>query len=114
MTEKYIRKVCVDQTTGTIRRDHKRFHDSAFAPIDSKLFPHSMSLLEEGKAVVEVHITELKTGEPVDASVFQPSDGASSKAGCINPVPAMKIKDVVPRYPEEWLEHDPYRKGAPL
>ena len=108
---KYTRNVCIDQATGTIKRDKEnlveKFVDSDLQPVGPKLFPHSLSLLERGKQVTQVHITTLESPASFNTADFQPPAGAFARTGCMNPVPARKIKDVMPRYPEE----DKYQKN---
>lgn len=94
------RDVCVDETTGMLRRDKQGFIDGDFQPAGAKPFPRSMSLKENGKVLVEVSVTELSTGNSLSDALFQPVQSAVSTAGCFSPVPAHKIKDVPPRYPE--------------
>jgi TonB family protein len=102
MTEmKYTREVCVDQASGTVKRDKDSLLDSDLRPIGEKFFPHSLALDEKGKTVVELHITELDASPSFSTSAFQPPTGNLPKAGCMNPAPATKAKVVEPRYPEQ-------------
>jgi TonB family protein len=100
-SEKLTREVCVDQTTGTLLREKRLFLDGGLTPIGSKLFPRSMALIEDGRSVAEVQITEFKTGEELPASLFDPLAGAISRAGCMNPVPGRLVHRVDPQYPVE-------------
>jgi hypothetical protein len=83
---KSIREVCVDQVTGTIRRDRKNLLDSDWAVVGSKQFPRSMSLVENSRRIVDVHISEFKMGEPQSDANFEPPPGAVSRVGCMNPI----------------------------
>jgi TonB family protein len=95
----YSREVCVDQATGTVRRD-KTITDSDLIPVGPKLFPRVMAIRKD-TPLAEVHITELKTGDPLPPSLFEPPVGAISRPGCMNPLPARKISNVNPQYPDQ-------------
>jgi TonB family protein len=93
------REICVDASTGAVVRDHP-FIDKEFARIDTKLFPHILSYIEEGKTVAEAEVTELKTTERLQSSSFEVPAGAVSKPNCLNPTVGLLIKKVNPSYPE--------------
>jgi TonB family protein len=97
--ENYSREVCVDGSTGALVRQSP-FLDREMTPIGTKLFPRFLSYGEDGKPLVEVHITELKTTEQFPSSAFEPSPEAVSKPGCMNPNPGRLVKKVKPSYPE--------------
>src|SRR5439155_25663852 len=107
--ENHTWEVCVEETTGAVVR-HLPFQDREKIAVAGKLFPRFLSYLEEGKPVVEIQVTELKTTEPLPASAFEPPSGAVSKPGCMNPIPSRLINRVMPKYPE--VERQSYREGT--
>ena len=95
------REVCISQATGTLIREKALFVDKDLVEVGSKVFPRSLSFVENGRPLVEVHINEIRTGEPISRNSFDPPAGAVSASGCMNPVPGRVISRVQPRYPEE-------------
>jgi TonB family protein len=94
------REVCVDPATGTLVRKGA-FLDRELSSIDSKMFPHYLSFMENGKAVAEVQITELKTTDQFPPATFDPPEGAISQPGCMNPTSPQLVKQARPIYPPE-------------
>jgi TonB family protein len=101
MESGHTREVCVDSKTGALNRAAQHLLDSDFSPVGEKIFPRSLVLEQDGKRVVEVHVTELKSGEQLQSSLFEPPQSSVSRHGCMNPTPGHKIKEVVPVYPFE-------------
>ena len=97
----YAREVCIDQTTGLINRAHGGITDSEPIPLGTKVFPSSIVYRQENRVLVEVHVTELKTGEHFQAAAFDPPAGTTSRPGCMNPVPPRKNRNADPHYPEQ-------------
>lgn len=97
--ENHTRNVCVDESTGVLIRQ-RPFLDKETIAIAGKLFPRFLSYVEDGKSVVEIQVTELKTTEQLPSSAFEPPSGAVAKAGCMNPSPGRLVKRVTPQYPE--------------
>jgi TonB family protein len=93
------REICVDASTGALVRDHP-FIDKGFAPLGAKIFPHTLSYIEEGKTVAQAEVTELKTTERLPSSSFEVPAGAVLKPNCLNPRGGLLIKKVNPSYPE--------------
>jgi hypothetical protein len=62
------RDVCVDQSSGTLIR--QGYIDKTWMPIGDKSFPRFLSYVEDGKPLVEVQVTELKTTERWPPSTF--------------------------------------------
>ena len=99
--QKSTREVCVDTSTGTITRQKLGFIETDFAPVGSKTFPRIMALIEKGKHIVDVQITELSKDVMLSTGVFGPPQGAISRQGCIDPVPGRLKHKVEPQYPVE-------------
>ena len=97
--EKRARKMCVDSSTGMLIRD-RPFADRDKIEIEGKVFPRFLSYFEEGKAIVEIQIKELKRGEKLSPSFFVLPEGAVSRAGCMNPIVGWPDNRVAPKYPE--------------
>ncbi len=97
--ENHTREICVDIATGALVRQNP-FVDREVTPVSTKLFPHFLSYMEEGKSIAEVHITDLRATEPLPSASFDPPRGAVSKPGCMNPNPPRLVRKVQPRYPE--------------
>ena len=95
------RQVCIDQATGVLNREYLGFIDTGWASVGPKIFPRSMKLLENGKPVVMVNVTDMQAGQKFSPAMFDSPPGAVAKDGCMNPLPAHPIKDVVPKYPDE-------------
>jgi TonB family protein len=93
------REICVDASTGAVVRDHP-YIDKEFAPIGTKIFPRNLSYIEDGKAVAQAEVTELKTTGRLPSSSFDVPAGAVSKPSCLNPTMGRVIKKVNPSYPE--------------
>ena len=99
---KFSREVCIDAKTGVLNRAGQHLLDGDFAAIGEKVFPRSLVSERDGKRLVEIHVTELRTGEPFQSSLlFEPPQPSVSRHGCMNPTPGNKIKDVAPVYPME-------------
>ena len=99
------REVCVNPLTGGPVRDHP-FFDEGRAPIETIVFPHTLSYREEKKPVVEVEVTDIRVGEHLPSSSFGVPAGAVSAASCMNPSEGRLIKKVPPLYPNsEKLAH---------
>jgi len=96
---KYEREVCVDEATNNLLRI-KPFEDSQFLSIGDKVFPRSLSWVEDGKTHVAVRIDELTPGTQFPPNVFDVPEGANPKPGCMNPMPPEIVKKVQPQYPE--------------
>jgi len=97
---KATRDVCVDQSTGTLVRQGS-FVDGSPEPIGAKMFPRSLSYVEDGRPLVEIQITEIQASQPFQESTFEPPAGSISKPGCMNPVPAYILKQIPPKYPDQ-------------
>lgn len=95
------RQVCIDQATGLLSRENLGFIDAGWASVGPKIFPRSMKLLENGRPVVMVNVTDMQTNEKFSPAMFDSPPGAVAKDGCMNPLPVHPIKDVVPKYPDE-------------
>src|SRR5579863_4400935 len=54
------REVCVDSSTGTLVRQEP-FLDKQLKSIGPKVFPSILSYTENGQAVAEIHVTDLRT-----------------------------------------------------
>ncbi len=93
-------EICVNETTKTIVRGSPPFADKNLQPVDGKVYPRSLSFLEEGKAVATANITELITPSKFSPDSFTPPPGARPRVGCMNPVPARLIKKPTPEYPD--------------
>jgi TonB family protein len=94
----YTREVCVDKSTGALVRQSP-FVDKELMPVATKLFPRFLDYVENGKPLIEVHVTEITTSAPVPSSAFDPPAGSVQKSGCRNPVPGRIVKKVSPVYP---------------
>jgi TonB family protein len=92
------REVCVDASKGTLVR-RGQFLDGDPMPVGTKMFPRSLSYVEDGKPLVEVQITELNTAEPSERSTFESPQGATSRSGCMNPIPPYLLRQPQPKYP---------------
>ena len=64
------------------------------------LFPRFLSYVEDGKALAEVQVTELKATERFPSTAFEPPFEAVPKPGCIDPSGSHLVKKVPPLYPE--------------
>lgn len=95
--EAYTYDVCVDETTGMLRREG--ITESDLQQIGTKLFPRAISLKQGGKTLVQVAVSELSIGNSLPAALFQPLTGAISNPGCLNAMPPHKLKSVAPVYP---------------
>jgi hypothetical protein len=96
----FTRNVCVDLSTGTLVR-REPFLDKEKIVIGDKVFPHFLSYVEQGNAVAEVEITDLKTPVQWSPTVFEPPQGAASQPGCMNPSPFHLLNKIPPHYPEQ-------------
>ncbi len=103
------REVCVDKVTGALVR-RTPYLDRETVAVAGKLFPRFLSYVEQGKPLVEVQVTELKTPELLPSSVFEPPSGAVSKPGCMHPSLGRLINKVTPKYPE--AERQKYAEGT--
>jgi TonB family protein len=92
------REVCVDASKGTLVR-RVQFLDGDPMPVGTKMFPRFLSYVEDGKPLVEVQIIELNTSEPAPLSTFEPPQGATSRSGCMNPIPPYLLRQPQPKYP---------------
>ena len=99
-TEKNNREVCVDTSAGTLLRKDS-FLDKEMMPADTKVFPRLLSYEEDGNPIIEVRITELSTSQTFSSADFVAPPDASSRPGCMNPVPFHLIHRVDPKYPQE-------------
>jgi len=105
----HTRNVCVDGSTGALIRQQP-FLDGEMMPAGTKLFPHFLSYVLNGRPIAEVHVTELKPAEQIPSSAFEPPVGAVSKPGCMNPNPGRVVKRVDPAYPA--IERQLHSEGA--
>lgn len=96
----YAREVCIEQATGLINRANAGITDSCPISVGTKLFPSSIVYRQDKKVLVEVHVTKLETGEHFQPTLFDQPAGVPSRPGCMNPVPARKIKNINPHYPD--------------
>ena len=65
------------------------------------MFPRFLSYLDNGKAVAEVEISDLRTPVQWLSSVFDPPQDAVSQPGCMNPSPFHLLNRIPPHYPEQ-------------
>ena len=94
-------EICVNEKTGTLSRPSSSFLDTGIQPVGGgKVYPRSLSFVEEGKTVATAIITDFTTSAQFPPNSFTPPPGVSPQAGCMNPVPPRLIKQVVPQYPE--------------
>jgi TonB family protein len=98
--EKNNREVCIDASSGTLLRKDS-FLDKEMMPTDTKVFPRLLSYEEHGDPIIEVRITELSTSHTFSSADFMAPTDASSRPGCMNPVPFHMIHRVDPKYPQE-------------
>jgi TonB family protein len=94
-------EMCVNESTGTLSRASLSFLDTGIQPVGGgKVYPRSLSFVEEGKTVARAIVTEFTTSAQFPPNSFTPPPGVSPQAGCMNPVPPRVIKPIVPQYPE--------------
>ncbi|MBZ5665010.1 MAG: energy transducer TonB [Acidobacteriia bacterium] len=94
-------EICVNETTNTLARGSSAFADKDFQPVGgNKVYPRSLSFVEEGKTVAKADITEFTTPGQFSPNSFTPPAGVSPRVGCMNPAPARLIKRRMPEYPD--------------
>jgi TonB family protein len=98
--QKYSREVCVNNSNDTLARDSPDHLDGDLQPVGGKVFPRSMSFLQDGKTVVKISVTELTTQAKFTQNAFTPPDGVSPQPGCMNPVPPKLVQRRAPVYPQ--------------
>jgi hypothetical protein len=86
------REICINPVTGLLNRAREGVDESEVQPIAGKLFPHVITFVNKDKKEVEVHISELWTGEALAASLFQVPANAVARPGCMNAVPPRQRK----------------------
>jgi TonB family protein len=96
---KVTSEICINDTTGIIARDSP-FEDTNFQAVGGKSFPRFLSYEENHKKVAKVNIRELITPVAFPPNTFDPPQGTSSQAGCMNPMPSRIVRKVAPQYPE--------------
>jgi TonB family protein len=96
---KRSREVCAEETTHQLVRE-KPFVEKDPIEVGGKIFPRSLSYFEEGKQIVQVHITELAIPDRFGTSTFDPPPGSISRAGCMNPSQGHPILRISPKYPD--------------
>lgn len=92
------REICIDLSSGALIRDYP-FVDKEFVPVGTKIFPHSLSFVQDGKIVAEAKVTEFTTTESLPPSNFEVPAGAVSKPSCLAPMIGRLTKKVTPQYP---------------
>src|SRR4029077_14798059 len=78
--------ICMKDSTGTLFRNSS-YEDRDFQPVGGKVFPRSLSFLENGKTLVRINVNELIAPGQFPANAFAPLAGVSPETGCMNPVP---------------------------
>lgn len=91
--------VCISDSTGALVRDSASYSDSDFQPVGGKIFPRSLSFIEEGKKVARVSVTELLSPAEFAPNSFAPPTGVSQQVGCMNPIVPRIVNKVAPVYP---------------
>jgi len=99
VSKESTREICVDASNGALIRDHP-FVDKEFGPVGTKIFPRSLSYVEEGRTVAEAGIRQLTTTEPFPPSAFEVPPGAVSEPNCLHPTAGRLIRRVNPQYPD--------------
>jgi len=87
---KSSRQVCANSSTGIPIRVEP-YHEETWVPVGAKIFPRSLSYVENGKSLVEIQITEFEISSTFPPSTFEPPDGSTSRPGCMNPIPAYRL-----------------------
>ncbi|HLV88153.1 MAG TPA: energy transducer TonB [Candidatus Sulfotelmatobacter sp.] len=96
---KYSSSVCISDSTGALVRDSASYSDSDFQPVDGKIFPRSLSFIEEGRKVAKVSISELVSPAEFAPNSFAPPTGVLQQEGCMNPIAPRLVNKVAPVYP---------------
>ncbi|HEX8817093.1 MAG TPA: energy transducer TonB [Terriglobales bacterium] len=94
------KNLCVDPSTHSLARQLP-FVDSNNSPVGAKFFPGHLSWVDHGKMLVEINVTDLKVTDRLPASSFQAPPDATSRPGCMNPIPPRLLSRVVPKYPND-------------
>jgi TonB family protein len=97
--QKYSHEFCMNNSNDTLARNSSDHLDGDLQPVGGKVFPRSMTFLQDGKTVVKVSVTELTTQANFTENAFTPPDGVSPQPGCMNPVPPKLVKRRNPSYP---------------
>ena len=97
---KQTREVCIDESRGVPMRNGL-VRDAEWEAIGSKVFPRSLTFIQDHKTLAEVKVTELKLTDHMPASKFEPPPGATSFPGCMNPSGGSKVRDAMPHYPDD-------------
>lgn len=92
-------EVCVSDRSGTLVRG-TTYLDKDLQPAGTKLFPRSLSFLDNGTTVASVVVTDFETPVQIPAEVFKAPEGAQGSPGCMNPEPFQLLKRRTPEYPE--------------
>jgi len=95
------RELCID-SAGTLAQAEfgGLTHEySDFVSWAGKLFPGSIRVLDEGKAVREIRVEELD-GQSLEPALFTPAAGAVAREGCLDPDLPEIQEDIYPEYPE--------------
>lgn len=107
--KKQHREVCVNEDEGIIFR-RRPFVDSGLIHAGTKVFPQSMTYIEDGKSVAKVEVTALNTPVQLPPSVLEPPDGSTGQVGCFEPTAPPRVHSVAPYYPER--ERQSYIQGT--
>jgi TonB family protein len=91
-------ELCVNDSTGTLVRGTS-YEEHDFQPVAGKVFPRSLSFVDNGKTVVKISVSSLVTPGEFPANAFTPVSGITAEAGCMNPTSYRRIKIVAPQYP---------------
>ena len=97
--EKFSAEICVCNRTGIVVRG-STYLDKDLQPAGTKVFPRSLSVLDDGKTVASVSVTDFTTPAQIPADAFKVSAGTPATAGCMNPEPFQLIKRRNPEYPQ--------------
>jgi TonB family protein len=98
-------QICVDESTGTLVRGSS-FADKDFQSVGGgKVYPRSLSYVENDKTVAKTNITEFTTPSQFSPNSFVPSAGSPPQSGCMNPTPFRLIKKSIPRYPQNAVKN---------
>ena len=93
--------ICVNENTNTLVRDMESFADRDIQPVGgSKVYPHFLSYVEDGKTMARVNITEIASPAQFSPNLFVPPAGVSPQPGCMNPTQPRLIKRLTPEYPQ--------------
>lgn len=96
---KFSSEICVSNRSGTLVRG-PTYLDKDLQQTGTKVFPRSLSFLDDGETVASVAVTDFMTPAQIPAEAFKAPAGAQGSPGCMNPEPPQLLKRSTPEYPE--------------